>query len=760
MSQKAIEILAPAGSVEALDAAVGEGADAVYLGLKNFNARLRTTNFAWSQFEAAVRSLHRMKRKLYVTVNTVFEQREADRMYQFLKYLAAVGPDGIIVQDFGVARMVREYVPSLKLHASTQMNVASAKGVNLLSRYGFSRVVLSRELDLAEIQSIRANSASELEVFVHGALCVSCSGLCLFSSYLGGKSANRGMCTQACRRRYRIGKVDDDGSADIPGISSRDDGCDDDAFGGDDKSGYFFSPADLQLIDRVPDLADSGVSSLKIEGRMKSAEYVGIVVSAYRHLVDNLDGDRERAVAEARAILRNDFARAKTTFHYDGAGPTAWLDPKQAGGTGIPLGVVKKVKGSGAETRVLVAGDDVPVPVVGDSARFHRADDSDRKSHKLTIAERDASGGVWISAPEGFGLGDSVYLIQTKSMSRRYPRVLPNDLGTFRRMPGRESAPALPARKVSKDSFDGFPDGVYVAVGSIEDLYIVQSMRPIRAILHYSNAVAARLLESGAAPLPFNKGELIISLDPFFPQQEDERLTENVAALMAAGYRNFMLNNLGHIALFRGTDARVTAGPYLYTFNRYAYDFINEAGLAAVVTPLENNRQNLERTVDTAVRKSAFVTVFGYPALFRIRANLSDVYDFSEFSDGRGEGFRLVATARRSDGGAIRDANRDAAESLVVPEQAFSIVDKVPFLKEAGFGKFIADFNGPPLKKRDYKDVMTAIKLGTPLPNTSRFNWKDGFYSPPEGEGPQKNAAPRRSEPGSGARKRGGPTRG
>jgi putative protease len=198
----ALELLAPAGSSEALDAAVTCGADAVYRGLKSFNARMRSANFRFSQFEAALRALHRMGRRIYVTLNTVFEQREADRMYQLLKYLASTGPDGIIVQDFGVLAMAREF-PGLRLHASTQMNIAGARGANALSRRGVSRVVLARELSLDEIQAVRQGTNLELEVFVHGALCVSESGLCLFSSYLGGKSANRGMCTQACRRLYQ-----------------------------------------------------------------------------------------------------------------------------------------------------------------------------------------------------------------------------------------------------------------------------------------------------------------------------------------------------------------------------------------------------------------------------------------------------------------------------------------------------------------------------------------------------------------------------
>ena len=152
------ELLAPAGNIESLDAAIGEGADAVYLGLKSFNARLRTSNFAWNQFEAAVNSLHRQNKKIYVTVNTVSEERELERLYRFLSYLNKIGPDGLIVQDFAVIRMCQEFFPNLALHASTQMNVESAAGVNLLSKEGIKRVVLARELGLEEIKAIKAKT--------------------------------------------------------------------------------------------------------------------------------------------------------------------------------------------------------------------------------------------------------------------------------------------------------------------------------------------------------------------------------------------------------------------------------------------------------------------------------------------------------------------------------------------------------------------------------------------------------------------------
>ena len=203
-----VELLAPAGNIESLDAAIGEGADAVYLGLKSFNARMRTTNFAWNQFEAAVESVHRQNKKIYVTVNTVCEERETERLYRFLSYLNEVKPDGLIIQDYAIMRMAQEFFPDLELHASTQMNVESANAVKLLQANGVKRMVLARELGLNEIAKIKEETQAELEVFVHGALCVSESGLCLFSSFLGGKSANRGMCAQACRRFY---------TAEVPG---------------------------------------------------------------------------------------------------------------------------------------------------------------------------------------------------------------------------------------------------------------------------------------------------------------------------------------------------------------------------------------------------------------------------------------------------------------------------------------------------------------------------------------------------------------
>ena len=709
------ELLAPAGNPEALDAAVNEGADAVYLGLKSFNARMRSSNFAWSQFEAALDAMHHRGKKIFVTVNTVLQENETERMYRFLAYLDRMGPDGLIVQDFGVLNLARTHFPKLRIHASTQMNIASARAANTMSRSGISRVVLARELGIDEIRDIKARTSCELEVFVHGALCVSESGLCLFSSFLGGKSANRGMCAQACRRLY---------VAEVSGGT---------------KQGYFFSPNDLQLIDRIPDLVQAGVSSFKIEGRMKSAEYVGTVVSAYRYVLDNWERDRKGSVETARRILANDFARAKTRYWYDSPKAENILNPDQAGGTGIFLGKIDRVKSEEDGHFAALKGGSYD-PDEGDSVRLHKKDDSGRESHK--VKEVRTEGNVrWIDIPAGFGTGDSVYLLQTKSMTKRYPHVLPHDLAAFRSQPGGEKLPPLKLEipdaegKTKADDkgksdvkakngseFAEFPEGVYVQVSQIEDLFTILSDKPVRAILELNRLTVPALLgvpgpdgQQNSNPLPFAKRELILSIDPFLPQALEDGLSTTLDELIENGYSNFIVNNPGHIGMLRNRGLRLIAGPWLYSFNRWSVDWLNKQSLYSIITPFENSRENLEATFDPKWRSRAFVTVFAWPTLFRMRFRLPESYEFGFFSDRQGGVFKTLST---DDG------------SFVLPENPFSIADKAQTIRKTGFTRLIIDLSKTKLKKQEFRMIMDSLRKGTPMPDVSRFNWKDGFYDP------------------------------
>ena len=711
------ELLAPAGNIEALDAAIGEGADAVYLGLKSFNARLRSSNFAWNQFEGAVQSLHRQGKKIYVTVNTVSEEAETERLYRFLSYLNKIGPDGLIVQDFGVLRMCQEFFPNLELHGSTQMNVESAEGVNLLSKAGLSRVVVARELGLEEVRNIKANTNCEIEMFVHGALCVSESGLCLFSSYLGGKSANRGMCTQACRRFY---------TAETQSGQ---------------KQGYYFSPSDLQLIDQIPDLMDIGVESFKIEGRMKSAEYVGAVVAAYRYLMDHYKEDRKGSIAAAKRMLSTDFARSKTTYWYnfksneDGVknAGSLILNPNQAGGTGIYLGKIQRITSASEEAKkkALEACGGDPTnpdsqilfaeikggsydPDPGDSIRLHKKDDSGRVSHKVRTVEYDEEGARWIDIPRGFTHGDEIYLLQTKSMSKRYPRVLPQDIGKFRQQPGDEILPVLDLTPIEKKELSYFPEGMYVQVSTIKDMFAIQGMNPVRAILELNFETQEELLANKTV-LPFSKKQVIISLNPYCPQATVDSLRKTLDILVEQGFKTFIVNNLAHIQLLKNKNVNFIAGPYLYTFNRWAVSWLENQNIGAFITPIENSRQNLLSTFEKNVRDRVMVTVYGYPALFRMRFQLPESYDFMYFWDKEEMPFKVLSNV---DG------------SYVMSENPFSIVDKNAQFVKDGLKRILIDFSRTKVTRQECKLVMTSLLKGQVIPESSRFNWKDGFYNP------------------------------
>jgi len=272
------ELLAPAGSPEAFRAAVAAGADAIYLSGKRFGARKFAANFADADIVEAVRYAHAWGVRVYVTVNTLIHDRELKRVMEYLCWLYSIGVDAVLVQDTGVLALAREYLPDLPIHASTQMTIHNTSGVRWAKEQGISRVVLARELSLAEVERIATDTKETgvgLEVFVHGALCYSYSGQCLLSSLIGGRSGNRGMCAQPCRKPYTLitGDTDDFGNPvhvhEVP-LKER----------------YLLSPKDLCTYHHLPELVGSQVASLKIEGRMKSPEYVTIVTSIYRRALD------------------------------------------------------------------------------------------------------------------------------------------------------------------------------------------------------------------------------------------------------------------------------------------------------------------------------------------------------------------------------------------------------------------------------------------------------------------------------------------
>lgn len=295
MSQKGfiMELLAPAGTMENFMAALESGADAIYLGGKVFNARAHAGNFGIDELREAVRLAHILDVSVYVTVNILIGDTELKDLEQYIKDLDSIGVDAIIVQDLAVAEIAKRVAPNIHLHGSTQMTAATLDAVRFYESLGFTRVVLARELSLKEIQHICKHCKAEIEVFVHGALCVCYSGQCLMSSFIGGRSGNRGACAQPCRLPYEL--LDSKGESVLPKHEA-----------------YLLSPKDLNYSEHMNELVAAGVTSFKVEGRMKKVSYVRQVIGTYREILD------EASIHEnQRQALASGFNRGFSTAYLD-----------------------------------------------------------------------------------------------------------------------------------------------------------------------------------------------------------------------------------------------------------------------------------------------------------------------------------------------------------------------------------------------------------------------------------------------------------
>lgn len=318
-SMRKMELLAPAGNWEALLAALSAGADSIYLGGKAFSARQYASNFDLARLKQAADLLHLHGKKIYATVNTLVSDQEMPEAVDFLTDLYNIGIDAVIVQDLGLIRLAQKYLPQLELHASTQMTIHNTAGALLLKKLGIKRIVLAREMTKTEVQAIKEGTGLEIEVFVHGALCVCYSGQCLMSSMIGGRSGNRGRCAQPCRLEYELY-------------------CNDEPI--KTKGPYLLSPKDLALAEIIPDLYQAGVNSLKIEGRMKRPEYVYTVVKIYRRLLDRFMEKPEGYRVDPAEIkeLSETFNRGFTTGYFGGNRNRGVINITRPNNRGVLLG--------------------------------------------------------------------------------------------------------------------------------------------------------------------------------------------------------------------------------------------------------------------------------------------------------------------------------------------------------------------------------------------------------------------------------------
>ncbi|MBR6232041.1 MAG: U32 family peptidase [Alphaproteobacteria bacterium] len=638
------ELLAPAGDLEAGYAALYYGADAVYLGLKAFSARASATNFSPEELNEFTAYAHYLKRKVYVTINTLIQEKELTDLLATLDVCSACQVDGIILQDLGVARIIKKSYPELSLHASTQMAVHNKEGALALQKAGFSRIVLARELTLSEIKEIAQIPGLETEAFIHGALCYCYSGLCLFSSMEQGRSANRGKCAYPCRSLFKRG----------------------------DTSAHFFSMKDMALQEEILKLP---VTSLKIEGRKKKALYVAAVTDYYRRILDKGKADPKRA-----ENIRQIFSRPWTKFRLHGKN-TEVVDNDFVGHRGLEIGKAENIYHNTlvfTPNHPVARFDGIQIDVPGSEKPFGFSVQEMRAKNK-NVFEVKAGEKVEIKLPPKapfIEAGQTVYLASSSEVKGSYKFISPKPHEYKNRITvpvevilktkeivarsGKTEArivgdfqPAQNPEKMNdavKSAFLKFKDTEFLPTISIKNdppVFVPMStLNQLRRDLYEKIEIAPKhgtLPKTDTRPLPkdiqwilktddlekikdldtsdFN--EIIIVLQEDLDLKDLKKLPKEKVRLalptwclnpyhlkekaneaFKAGYTRFEIGNVwGLEALPKG--AEITADASFYMMNTEAVQTAKEWGITRITLPVEDTLENLK----TISKKAALPTV-------------------------------------------------------------------------------------------------------------------------------------------------------
>lgn len=410
-----VELLAPAGSMEALYAAVQNGCDAVYLGGEMFGARAFAHNFSKEDLREAVVYAHIYGVQVYVTVNTLIKEEELNEILSYIMYLQEIDVDAVIVQDLGLLSLLRTRFPDMEVHASTQMHVHNPQGITYLKEQGVKRVVVPRETSIEEIKAY-AQLGIDLEVFVQGALCVSYSGQCLMSSVLFDRSGNRGACAQPCRMQYGLYRMED---GKEQAVSSRGD--------------YLLSPKDLNTLEILPALIDAGVASFKIEGRMKRPEYVACMVSLYRKAIDaHQKHQRFQVTPQMLEDMQKLFHRGFTTGHIDHQMGSALMNPIRPNHIGIEIGNIIKITKDKMTIRLSKPLDQ------GDGIRILRDKEDEgfrvNKIYKNGLLVNHGDAGDTIELDRIYGIKEQASVLKTSAV-HQLKRLQESYQGYQRRIP-------------------------------------------------------------------------------------------------------------------------------------------------------------------------------------------------------------------------------------------------------------------------------------------------------------------------------------
>lgn len=621
-----LELVAPAGGWDQLVAAINAGADSVYLGYKRFGARAYAENFDLAGLKRAVGYAHSKARRIYLTVNTLLKDQELEDATHFISDYLNICSDGIIVQDIGLASLLRKLFGDIRLHASTQMNTHNLKSALFLKDAGFKRLVPARELSLEDIEKIK-KSDLEMEVFCHGSQCFSFSGQCLFSSFTGQRSGNRGRCPQPCRMRYRIVSERSNNNKDFIKTSN-----------------HILSKDDLCTLDLLPMIADMGIEALKIEGRMKSAEYVAIVVKTYRDYIDKYYSDPKGYKIEPRDLykIKQIFSRDVSPGYFLDNYSKKIISGKKAGSVGNLLGRIRQIKyakNNTVESIVLRSkwpiskGDILEIWTNRGNERINVKDFTELGSYQKT-GKTDYR--IGIDNPVHFSENDRVFMFLDKALDEE-----------ARQIYGKTRYFQKKSKSQGKDDlFKSNIDDYFKRLGPERKIALKLGILPVV----YETGYIKMLEEEGITKMMVDieglkkhdinymikdkkeKTKIVLKTPVIIYDKNMKAITDMISAIAGREDISIEISNPGLLNFVKekGINTGIYTGQALNVFNsltfRYLSGTIGRKLLGIELSPeltLEEIKEISARTGDDVLReKEIMIYGYGYNPLMRVRYRL------------------------------------------------------------------------------------------------------------------------------------------
>jgi putative protease len=725
-----MELLAPAGNTENFIAAIEAGADAVYVGAPSMNARNLARDLRMEEIFAMVDYCHKNGKKIYLAANSLIREQDLSHSIKTLAILEALETDGLIVQDLGLVRLIREYFPGIPLHASTLLSANNSIALHGFKELGFERVVLARELTLKEIENIAQQSDIEIEVFVHGAMCFSYSGLCLFSSFLGGKSGLRGKCVQPCRRHYSYIEQGKGNSKQSKGK-------------------YLFSMNDLSGLAVVPELLKAGVTSLKIEGRLRSATYVSHIVQAYRMVMDASPEQFQHVLVEAEKL--KDFAMGRTTSsgYFLSPQPVDAITPHQSGNMGEFLGRLGVAKAF--EDRFYAKLTLKTELEVGDRLRLHSDPTGERlaftvkelRKENEQVQQADAGSKVQILVPEWEHLFHAkqidVYRVDVKKTTKVNPtkllgfdvcknslrdiqqktdsfvqKVLDDTVPAFDEGELTQSQMARPAlgRKGGKSGKKSkFPLELWLRTDSPKILLNKLPFSPDRFLLPINRET---LSQTGQLKQYLGKRmrDLTWCLPAVIFESEQVYFRKQVQQLIRAGFRSFQIGHITQFTFFGKERVFLSSDYTVSILNSQAARLMEEGGMEYAQLSIESDRKILSELIARHRKRHNNVklglTVYGAPALFTARL-APEHFNYN----------KIITSPKQEQFNLIKKDNITAT----VPVRPFSLLPYLHDLKTVGLDYAVVDMSNLSTGKKHLEELAGRLSGSSKYSKLPTFNY-------------------------------------